>query len=121
MGSNLVNSIKTGWKRSSMPGSISEFLGSFKKNYVNMGNRIGHIKKKLYIPVQTNLNLKKVLFIYNNTIIYYNIINLNFYLLFCPTRNGTHSIVSSSLMACCHCHFFVLQGLYYNTFYYHNL
>ena len=37
------------------------------------------IKKKLYIPVQTNLNLKKVLFIYNNTIIYYNIINLNFY------------------------------------------
>lgn len=53
------------------------------------------IKKKIYIPVQTNLNLQKVLFIYNNTIIYYNIINLNFYNIILNLNNEQINIIGN--------------------------
>ena len=38
-----------------------------------------YIKKFIHIPIQTTLNIQKVIIIYNNQIILYNILNLNYY------------------------------------------
>jgi hypothetical protein len=36
-------------------------------------------KRYFYIPIDKNLNLQKILLVYNNNIILYNLINLNYY------------------------------------------
>ena len=63
---------------------LYEFLQFTYPIWYNLFLIISHIilmrlKKYFYIPIDKNINLQKVLLIYNNNIVLYNLINLNYY------------------------------------------
>ena len=53
-------------------------------------------KRYFYIPIDKNLNLQKILLVYNNNIILYNLINLNYYHINTTINNKKIKIIGNN-------------------------